>query len=232
MKVAIDKALPLIMEKEGFRSTPYKCSANHWTIGYGTLMVDMPKGTKSITEPEARKRLRARVERDWKQLRGAVDVELNVNQAAALLSLVYNIGIGAFSGSTLRRKLNAGDYTGAAKEFMKWNKETVKGKKVRSQGLENRRLVERDLFLTPAASLEKAAVQNSRTVKAAATLGAVTTSVGIEQTADAIQAVSPAIPLAERILDIAPYAALIVIGVGIAGYIIYCRIQDAKAGRR
>jgi lysozyme len=101
MKVAIDKAMPLIMEKEGFRSTPYKCSANHWTIGYGTLMVDMPKGTKSITEPEARKRLRARVERDWKHLRGAVDVELNVNQAAALLSLVYNIGMGAFNGSTL-----------------------------------------------------------------------------------------------------------------------------------
>lgn len=228
MKAAINKALPIIMKWEGFEPKPYKCSANHWTIGYGTLMKDMPKGTKSITEPEARKLLKDRVTKDWYKLRPLIDVSINVNQAAALLSFVYNLGIGAFSGSTLRKRLNAGDFEKASTEFLRWNK--AGGRVVK--GLISRRQAERELFDTPAPSLEVAAVQKSRTVKAAATLGAVTTSVGVEQTVDAIQAVSPALPLAERLLEIAPYAAIALIGVGVAGYIIWVRIQDAKAGMR
>lgn len=232
MKAAINKALPLIKKWESFRPKPYYCSAGKLTIGYGTLMKDLPEGTKSITEPEAYRLLKDRVTRDWYALRPLIDVSLNVNQAAALLSLIYNIGITGFSTSTLRRKINKNDFEGASAEFPKWNKETVGGRKRASKGLTNRRMDERELFDTPAPSLEVAAVQKSRTVKAAATLGAVTTSVGVEQAVDVIQTVSPAIPLAERILEIAPYAAVALIGVGIAGYIIWVRYQDAKAGRR
>ena len=76
-------------------------------------------------------------------MRGAVLVPLNDNQLAACTSLAYNIGLAAFRGSTLLRKLNDGDYQGAADQFPVWNK--AGGRVV--QGLVNRRAAERDLFL-------------------------------------------------------------------------------------
>jgi hypothetical protein len=74
-----------------------------------------------------------------------VTVELNQNQYDSLVSLTYNIGLGAFERSTIRRKLNAGDYRGAASAFKLWNKGG--GRILR--GLVNRRAREATLFLTP-----------------------------------------------------------------------------------
>ena len=63
---------------------------------------------------------------------------------AALVSLAYNIGTGAFASSTLLRLLNSGaDKKLVANQFLRWNK--VQGKEVK--GLTNRRIIERELFL-------------------------------------------------------------------------------------
>ncbi|ECS1118898.1 lysozyme, partial [Salmonella enterica] len=80
-------------------------------------------------------------ERDVSRL---VKVKLTQGQFDALVSFVYNLGARAFSGSTLLRKLNAGDYDGAAGEFMRW---VSPGTKVEA-GLRRRRQAERDLFLS------------------------------------------------------------------------------------
>jgi lysozyme len=48
-------------------------------------------------------------------------VELTVDQKVALLDFIYNVGSGNFRSSTLLKKLNAGDYAGAAAEFDKWD---------------------------------------------------------------------------------------------------------------
>ena len=40
----------------------------------------------------------------------------------AFVSLAYNVGENAFCKSTLVRKLNAGDYAGACREILKWDK--------------------------------------------------------------------------------------------------------------
>jgi lysozyme len=77
----------------------------------------------------------------------AVKVKLTQNQFDALVSLVYNIGPPNFNGSTLLRKLNAGDYAGAADQFLVWNKGRVGRKLVVISGLVNRRNAERQLFL-------------------------------------------------------------------------------------
>lgn len=78
-----------------------------------------------------------------------ISVPMNDHQFSALVSLTFNIGNEAFRRSTLRRKLNEGDYTGAADQFLVWNKTTVGGKKVVAKGLVTRRAKERDLFKTP-----------------------------------------------------------------------------------
>ena len=70
---------------------------------------------------------------------------LNQNQFDALVSLVFNIGSGAFLHSTLLKKLNAGDFISAAPEFLRWDKSANHT----LPGLTARRRAEHDLFLTP-----------------------------------------------------------------------------------
>lgn len=72
-----------------------------------------------------------------------VKVPLTQNQYDALVSLVFNIGRGSFARSSLLKKLNAGDMTGAAQEFPRWV--YAKGKKL--PGLITRRNDEMELFL-------------------------------------------------------------------------------------
>ncbi|EAA7932780.1 lysozyme, partial [Salmonella enterica subsp. enterica] len=73
-----------------------------------------------------------------------VKVRLTQGQFDALVSFAYNLGARTLSTSTLLRKLNAGDYAGAADEFLCWNKA---GGKV-LKGLTRRREAERALFLS------------------------------------------------------------------------------------
>lgn len=72
-----------------------------------------------------------------------VTVPLTQNQFDALVSLVFNIGEGNFSKSTLLRRLNAGEREAAAGQFGRWNK----SKGVELAGLTKRRAAERELFL-------------------------------------------------------------------------------------
>jgi lysozyme len=83
-----------------------------------------------------------------------VKVPINQNQFDALTSFAFNVGIGAFSKSTLLKKLNAGDYYGAANQFNRWT--YSKGRKL--PGLVTRRAAERKLFLTPVENLESQTV--------------------------------------------------------------------------
>lgn len=73
----------------------------------------------------------------------AFHVKLTARQRIALISLAFNCGPGAVEGSTLQRKLNAGDYLGAANEFLEWSHAGG----VVVQGLLNRRREERWMFL-------------------------------------------------------------------------------------
>jgi lysozyme len=65
-------------------------------------------------------------------------------QFDGMTSLAYNIGVSAFGKSTLCRKHNAGDYEGAAEEFLRWDKQA--GKVLR--GLTIRRAKEREMYLS------------------------------------------------------------------------------------
>ena len=72
-----------------------------------------------------------------------VSAELTQSQFDALVSFTYNLGASALARSTLLKKLNAGDYAGAAEEFERWDK--CNGKPL--AGLARRRHAEKSLFL-------------------------------------------------------------------------------------
>jgi len=146
--------LELIKRFEGLRLTAYLCPADVWTIGYGhTSAAGAPpvvKGMK-ITAQEASDILA----RDLAKYEAAVAKALtrtpNENQFSAMVSLCYNIGAGAFVGSSVAKRFNAGNEQGAADAFRLWNKA---GGKV-LPGLIRRREDERTLFLTPVVSQPK-----------------------------------------------------------------------------
>lgn len=77
-----------------------------------------------------------------------VKVALRQNQRNALVSLAFNIGSGAFAGSTLVRELNKGNYEAVPAQLARWNKTTINGKKVESPGLTKRRAAEAALWST------------------------------------------------------------------------------------
>lgn len=131
---------------EGEVLTAYKDVVGVWTIGVGhTAAAGSPKpvaGMK-ITAAESDEILARDLATFEKAVTDAVKVPLTQNQFDALVSLAFNIGAGAFSKSTLVRRLNAKDYQGAAEQFLVWNK--AGGKVVK--GLVTRRVKERALFL-------------------------------------------------------------------------------------
>lgn len=120
-----------------------------WTIGWGHTGPEVVKGLV-WTQAQADAQFLidvARSERDVAQL---VKVSLTQGQFDALVLFAYNAGSDidadtvaeGLGDSTLLRKLNAGDYEGAALEFRKWNKND--GKVMR--GLIRRRAAEECLF--------------------------------------------------------------------------------------
>ena len=144
-------AVPLVIAFEGFRARPYLCPAGNWTIGYGTTLYPDGKPVAAsdsvIAEAEAEDFLRLALRRILIALRGLLSRPPNANQAAALLSLAYNIGTGALASSTLLAKFNAGGIAGAGGEFLNWDKARVDGRLVCVPGLTRRRAAERQLFL-------------------------------------------------------------------------------------
>lgn len=145
-------ALTLIKQFEGFRGTPYKDSAGIPTIGYGTILYPTGKSVtmldKPVTEEQASGFLAYQMGLKSKAIAPMLQKPASLHQAAAMLSLTYNIGTAAFQSSTVLKKFNAGDIAAAADAFLMWDKATVDGKHVVIEGLHNRRVAERTIFLT------------------------------------------------------------------------------------
>jgi lysozyme len=141
-------ALNLIKQFEGLKLTSYPDTGGIYTIGFGnTINKDTGQAIKQgdkIDLATAERWLKLDVAEREKKIKALIQVPINENMKAALVSLAYNIGTGAFASSTLLRLLNSGaDKKLVANQFMRWNK--VQGKEVK--GLTNRRKLEQELFL-------------------------------------------------------------------------------------
>lgn len=141
--------LNLIEHFEGLKLASYQDSVGIWTIGYGTTVYPTGQPVRkgeNCTATQANSFIAHDVEKFATGVNNLVKVHLNQNQFDALVSFSYNLGLGNLNSSTLLRKLNAKDYSGAADEFLKWNKA---GGKV-LDGLTLRRQSEKNLFLQKA----------------------------------------------------------------------------------
>ena len=124
------------------RIQSYLCPAGVWTIGWGTTLGVTPGMIITVGQAAAY------FSRDLMKFEAAVNaaVRVSINQQMfdALVSFTYNVGIKAFSDSTLLRLLNQRDYRGAADQFKRWNRS---GGRV-TNGLTRRRAAEEALFLS------------------------------------------------------------------------------------
>ena len=137
--------LELIKRFEGYRSKAYRDGANVWTCGYGHTAGVAADTT--CTQAVAEQWLRADVataEREVARLCAPQGtVILRQCQYDALVSIIFNIGTGAFRQSRLRRLiLTDPDMAEIAAEWTKWCHITVGGRKQVSDGLLARRRAE------------------------------------------------------------------------------------------
>jgi len=93
-----------------------------WTIGWGSTGPGIAKGVV-WTQQQADDRFAADLAKFAAKVRDVLGgAKTTGPQFDAMVSLAYNIGVGAFSKSTVLRKHRAGDYPGAQAAFAMWNK--------------------------------------------------------------------------------------------------------------
>jgi lysozyme len=152
---ALEKIIKQFEEGGNAALTAYDDGSGNPTIGFGsTYNYDLGRPVQmgdTITTEQAYKFMRIEIDSVVNDIKTFVYVPLTDNEYYALASLGYNIGTSALRGSTLVRLLNEGtDKATVADQFLVWNKSRDKnsGELVYNQGLYNRRVMERDLFLS------------------------------------------------------------------------------------
>ena len=141
MKASID-AYELIKQFEGLRLEAYLCPAGIWTIGYGHTSGVSPNSF--ITIQEADEYLHRDVAAIEMQL-NKLNLSLRQCQWDAIVSFVFNVGIGNFKASTLLAKIRINtDDNSIIDEFLRWV--YANGKVMR--GLQKRRLTEMKLYFS------------------------------------------------------------------------------------
>lgn len=138
-------AVALIKRHEGFRANAYLCPAGKPTIGYG--ITKNVKLSDTVTREQAERDLLEDILNErLPAIERLVTVPLSNNEVNALISFVYNIGVGNFQTSTLLRLLNDNyPRSVVAEQFSRWNR----GGGQVLKGLVRRRDEEKRLFSTP-----------------------------------------------------------------------------------
>lgn len=141
----------LIQSFESLRLTAYRCQAGVWTIGWGhTGLVNGKPIAAGVTITQAQAVALLFSDLDaFERAVATLAPTATDNQFAAMASLAFNVGTGAFGGSTVLRQHRAGRYAAAANAFRSWVHVRQAGKLKVSAGLQRRREVERTLYLTP-----------------------------------------------------------------------------------
>lgn len=140
--VAATALFALTPKFEGTELTTYRDLGG--VLTYCTGATENAQWGKTYTPEQCRAQLDRDLERHAAGIARCVPMDRLTNgQKVAFVDAAYNIGVGAFCGSSMARRANAGDLVGACDALLMWNK--VGGKEVR--GLTRRRQAERELCL-------------------------------------------------------------------------------------
>ncbi len=124
-----DAAVELACRFEGFqavhkadggaRAHPYRCPGGYWTIGYGHRCA---KDHPPITKAEARTYLQSDLEEALAAVLSACPglADAPSGRLAALIDFTFNLGAGRLAQSTLRQRVNSGDWEAVAHELRRW----------------------------------------------------------------------------------------------------------------
>ena len=140
-----------VAREEGLRLDPYYDTAGYVTIGVGHRLSDEPNVPLSQWSPITRDEALAIFDQDLQRFRegieASIEIELNDDQLTALVSLAYNIGLGAFHLSDLVHLINSDstEYV-IVLEWTDWCKAHVNGRLHVVEGLLERRRREVALF--------------------------------------------------------------------------------------
>ena len=210
----------------------YRCAAGVWTNGYGAT-----KGVRSgikWSKEYCEQRLTEDLNEHGQIVKKYVNVPLSQSQYDALTSFVFNLGGGAFRGSSLLRLLNQGKYDECPEQIMRWNKARVDGKLTALRGLTRRRAAEAAIFSSeaqlpsdeggplmvqkPKANAPKS-LAKSKTMAGAGIAGAAT---AMNEVAGQIQGLVSYAPMLKTVFLICAIG-----GIGLAAY---ARFKDNKEG--
>lgn len=144
MRLIPEQCINLVKRCEGLRLNVYGDATGLKTIGYGHLLVQADGDLQSITEDEAVSILTSDLQQAANSVIRLIRVPLDDNQFSALTDFCFNLGGACLQASSLRMKLNRGDYKGAADVFPRY---VYAGARV-LPGLVDRRAAERRLFLS------------------------------------------------------------------------------------
>lgn len=136
-----EECIDIIKEFGGLSLQAYSDQKGNWYIGYGHSQ-GVTEGM-TITEAKAEQLLRDDLRAFEESVSRLVKVNISENEFSAMVCLTYNIGPGAFSESTVLRKVNEQEWDEAADAILLWNK--VNGQV--NDNLVSRREKERALFL-------------------------------------------------------------------------------------
>jgi lysozyme len=114
-----DKGLALTKSFEGLRLEAYQDSAGVWTVGYGHTGPGVVEGI-AVTDAEAEAMLLADLQDAVRCVNRKVTAAISQGQFDAMVDFCFNAGRGNFLQSTLLRKVNTGDFAGAAAQFGLW----------------------------------------------------------------------------------------------------------------
>lgn len=227
----------LITEFEGFRSKAYQDPVGIWTIGYGFI-----KGVREgdvITREQADERLRKELTEYEEGVIRATGGDVTQPEFDALVSFAFNVGVAGMSRSSVIKAHNRGDRQSAARAFSLWNKA---GGRVFA-GLTRRRAAEAAVYLQSDSmaampqQVDPESNMSQSTINRAATLIGGTSAIGgIAQVADTLQTASYAadsIAQAKGSLSaLGPWIipVLLIAVAGLAGYIVWQRVNQRKEG--
>lgn len=126
---ATEIAAALCRHFEGFYSAPYLCPAGVPTIGYGATHYADGRRVKmtdpAISREAAERLLTIQIERTYlpsvlRLCPGLVNE--SPERLAAIIDFTFNLGAGNLAASTLRRRINSGDWADVPAQLLRWNK--------------------------------------------------------------------------------------------------------------